>query len=142
MRIIVVNDPYYIHREKDEDVIKFTPRLPKKVIPFEIDNSKVKGLVYFHTFKPGAEPFDYHIHTVSVTTLAQMLINQYYKEDIMEAKKMNEPTLEEKITFCYKISAMIGEEVECCFEDMLPENLEKAYNYCVEREYELRHKGE
>jgi len=139
MRIIVVNDPYYIHREKEEDVIKFTPHLPKKVIPFEIDNSKVKGLVYFHTFKPGAEPFDYHIHTVSVTTLAQMLLNQYYKEDVMEAKKVNEPTIEEKINFCYKIAAMKGDEVECCFEDMLPKNLEKAYNYYVQWEYNLRH---
>jgi len=57
----------------------------------------------------------------------------------MEAKKVNEPTIEEKINFCYKIAAMKGDEVECCFEDMLPKNLEKAYNYYVQWEYNLRH---
>lgn len=124
MKLVIVNDPYYIHREKDEDVINFTPLLPKKIVPFEIDRE--------------------HVTYPKRILLRSWLFSILYRnqEGIVMIEPMKEPTLEEKINFCYRMAAMKGDEVECCFEDMLPENLEKSYNYYVQWEYKLRHEGE
>lgn len=56
----------------------------------------------------------------------------------VKINQVSEPTFEEKVSFCYRMAAMKGDEVECCFEDMLESNLEKSYNYYVEWEYKLR----
>lgn len=124
MKLIIIDDPYRIHKEKDEDVIKFTPLLTKKVIPFEIDR-------------------DFVTCPKSIL-LRSWLFSILYRnqEGIMMIERMKDPTVEEKINFCYRMAAMKGDEVECCFEDMLPENLEKSYNYYVQWEYKLRHEGE
>ena len=52
-------------------------------------------------------------------------------------EQVTEKSRESKIEFCYYVSKLLGEETECLFEDMLPENLQKAYEYCVEAEYKL-----
>ncbi|UNA01636.1 hypothetical protein MG295_00219 [Bacillus phage vB_BcgM] len=49
-----------------------------------------------------------------------------------------EKNREAKIDFCYFVARLLDEEIECPFEDMLPENLQKVYEYCVEKEYKLR----
>ena len=48
-----------------------------------------------------------------------------------------ERTKENKILFCYYVARLLDEAVECPFEDMLPENLQKAYEYYVEKEYKF-----
>lgn len=57
--------------------------------------------------------------------------NLYFKQ-VAEQNKLT------KIEYCYYVSRLIGEEPECPFEDMLPESLQKAYEYCVEKEYNFR----
>lgn len=57
----------------------------------------------------------------------------------LEINKVEEPTREEKISFCYRMAEVLRLPVECPFEDMLEKDLEKAYATLVDEEYNLRH---
>lgn len=49
-----------------------------------------------------------------------------------------EKNREAKIEFCYFVANLLDQEIECSFEDMLPEDLDNAFRYAVYEEYKLR----
>lgn len=52
-------------------------------------------------------------------------------------EQVKEKNREAKVSYCYHVYKLLNEEVECPFEDMLPEDLQRAYEYCVDNEYKF-----